>query len=287
MKNSKIVLGTAQFGLNYGINNPIGKPCADTVFEILDKAAILGISELDTADGYGEATEVLRRYFLKAPHCFNLMSKCSLQDELSFTEIFNESLKRLGVGTMEGYYFHRFSDFVNFKDFNQVHLLKKAGKLKHLAVSLYTDEDLEIASEHPEVDLIQLPFNILDRGRHKVELLKKAKSHNKKIYVRSVFLQGLFFMSVDKLPPKLRCFEKVITEISLLAEEYNMSIEELCLNYVYHKDFIDKLVLGIDSSAQLTANLNSLHSVFPKELEHCLEQIQLSDLSLLNPNNWN
>jgi aryl-alcohol dehydrogenase-like predicted oxidoreductase len=283
---SKIVLGTVQFGLDYGINNSSGKPNETNVFEILNQANRFGVNELDTADGYGEATNVLRRYFQQTQNTFKIMTKFSLRDSLSFEEIFNQSLARLGVSSIDGYYFHSFSDFLKFEEFGQVHSLKKSGKLKNLAVSLYSDDDLEIAAEHPEVDIIQLPFNILDRGERKITLLKKAKSLNKKIYVRSVFLQGLFFISPSRLPPKLQSLEKVIFEIQQLAEQYRMNIEKICLNYVYHKNYIDKLVLGVDSSVQLAANINSIQSSFSHELEQKLEQILVSDTSLLNPSNW-
>jgi len=43
-EKTKLILGTVQFGLNYGINNSVGKPSKIEVFNILDEAAIQGIS---------------------------------------------------------------------------------------------------------------------------------------------------------------------------------------------------------------------------------------------------
>jgi aryl-alcohol dehydrogenase-like predicted oxidoreductase len=59
---SKICLGTAQFGLEYGINNQVGKPVESEVFKILDYANQQGVYNLDTADKYGSALEVLGAY---------------------------------------------------------------------------------------------------------------------------------------------------------------------------------------------------------------------------------
>lgn len=286
MNISKIVLGTAQFGFDYGVNNSTGKPSEKSVAEILNFAKSKGIDELDTADGYGESADVLGRYFIEHKNSFKVMTKFSKSNELNFSEIFNESIRRLQIEKLEGYYFHRFSDFLGFDEYDQVHSLKKSGKLKKLAVSLYSNEDLEIASEHPEIDLIQLPFNLLDRGERKVELLMKAKKLGKQIYVRSAFLQGLFFMDPAKLPAKLQPFGETIREIRELAEFYQMSVEEVCLNYVYHKNYIDKVVIGVDSCAQLEKNVNSLHESFSKDLELKLEQLIVNDVSLLNPSNW-
>ena len=33
---SKLILGTVQFGINYGINNKIGKPSSNEIKKILD-----------------------------------------------------------------------------------------------------------------------------------------------------------------------------------------------------------------------------------------------------------
>lgn len=283
---SKIILGTVQFGLNYGINNPEGKPPEEEVFKILDLAGKFGIQEIDTADGYGSAVRVLGRYFKEYPGAFKVMSKFSRNNKKTFLELFSESLERLCLSRLEGYYFHSFSDFVNFDEFDQVHLLKKSGKLNSLAVSLYTDDELEIAATHPEVDVIQMPFNLLDRGPRKIKLLEKAKSLNKKIYARSVFLQGLFFMSVSRLPVKLHSLKNTLSDVQQLASRNKMSMQELCLNYVLHKNFIDKVVIGIDSTFQLNENMNSIHGSFPGGLEKEIEKMVVKDLNLLNPSHW-
>ena len=54
MKN-KIILGTAQFGLDYGINNQNGKVSDKDVDQILNYAFESGIKELDTASSYGNS----------------------------------------------------------------------------------------------------------------------------------------------------------------------------------------------------------------------------------------
>ena len=56
---SKIVLGTVQFGLPYGIANTLGQPSFKTVKEILTLAYDHGIDTLDTAASYGESEIVL------------------------------------------------------------------------------------------------------------------------------------------------------------------------------------------------------------------------------------
>ena len=52
--NNKLVLGTVQFGCQYGINSA-GRPDEKTVLEILDLAYHYGITKFDTSSAYGNA----------------------------------------------------------------------------------------------------------------------------------------------------------------------------------------------------------------------------------------
>lgn len=284
----KLVLGTVQFGLYYGINNSLGKPSLENVFAILDRAFQFGIEELDTADAYGDSAEVLSAYFKHSPlKKFKVMSKFITDDEFSFDNSLERSCKRLGLDFLEGYYFHRFEDFKKFEDFSSVRELKASGKLKKLAVSLYSLDDLKVAVHSKEVDIIQLPFNIFDCSVEKINLLIEAKKNNKAIYVRSVFLQGLFFKDLNLLPPKLFPLKDALIELHRLVEHYKVDMEELCLNFAVQQDYIDKVVIGVDTVAQLESNVFSIKKQLPIELINEVLNIKISSPELLNPVNWN
>ena len=60
---SKLILGTVQFGLNYGIANSEGKPDLNKVRAILRCAADHGIRILDTAAAYGDSETVIGTVF--------------------------------------------------------------------------------------------------------------------------------------------------------------------------------------------------------------------------------
>ena len=92
-------------------------------------------------------------------------------------------------------------------------------RLNLLGVSIYSNDELEAAIEGSELDVIQLPFNVLDRSARKIELLKKARRRNKKVYARSAFLQGLFFMDPMGLPVKLLPLSEQLLRIQRLASE--------------------------------------------------------------------
>ena len=284
----KLVLGTVQLGLNYGINNSAGKPSLKTAFDIINRSYELGIDEIDTADAYGEAVSIISTYLSQNPNQkFKVMSKFIGNDDMSYREAFDQSCKKLGLESLDGYYFHRFQDFKKFCDFDYIQDLKRESRLGKFAVSLYSIEELELAIDSNEVDVIQLPLNIFDRSEEKVDLLKRAHSKNKLIYVRSVFLQGLFFKNVNNLPPKLYPLRSALIELYHLVDAYKVDMEDLCLKYVLDLSFVDKVIIGVDSVTQLERNVKSITSKIPDELIDRVLKIKINNPELLNPVNWN
>ena len=65
----KIVLGTTQFGMEYGINNRRGRIPEGEVFEILNEVSNSGLCMLDTAYAYGDG-EILIGNFVKESICW-------------------------------------------------------------------------------------------------------------------------------------------------------------------------------------------------------------------------
>ena len=59
----KYVLGTAQFGLNYGISNNTGKVSSTNIEKIFRTAIDQGVNYLDTANVYGDAEDKIGTFF--------------------------------------------------------------------------------------------------------------------------------------------------------------------------------------------------------------------------------
>ena len=57
--NKKLVLGTVQLGMKYGLCNTHGQPTQEESFSILDAALAAGIDTFDTAFAYGTAEDML------------------------------------------------------------------------------------------------------------------------------------------------------------------------------------------------------------------------------------
>ena len=131
---SKICLGTAQFGLDYGINNQVGKLAEAHIKDILDYAWHVGIVHLDAADAYGETLERLGRYFLHSSESFVVHNKFSAPaDRSNIEEKLSRSLKLMNIDEVETYYFHNYFDFINHPSYlDQMVALKTKNLIKRL-----------------------------------------------------------------------------------------------------------------------------------------------------------
>lgn len=282
---SALVLGTVQFGLHYGINNKTGKVTTDQVLDLLKLAWESGIREIDTAQGYGNSEEILGDCFKKIPHNFIVHSKFSglhkpIQDTI------NDSLKRLGIPKLGYLYFHQYSDYKTYRNENpNGELLVNCDGL---AVSVYDEKEMKVASEDAFVKAIQLPLNVFDASLEKVELIKKCRSLGKKIYVRSVFLQGLLFMTKESLPEKLKNFEDPLRQLnSIIAQKNDLSMRDLALGFVNTITEVDGVLVGVDSSEHLKENLKSKDLKLSHSIISEIQKIKIQDKNLLLPKNWN
>lgn len=274
----KLVLGTVQFGLQYGVNSA-GRPSEEAVKSILAEAAKGGITTLDTSSAYGNSEEILGEC-VTPEETFKIVSKYP-KGETPVKEIFNASLKRLKVDALYGYLLHHFEVYKNNpKVWEEFVALKESGKVKKIGFSLYTPDELEfILNNKSSFDLIQVPFNIFDKKF--LPFMKELHDRGVEIHVRSTFLQGLFFKDRNALPEKLQPMKKYLLQLDEFSKESGLSISEITLNYNLQNPYIDGVLIGVDNVEQLQMNLNSVKET-PIDIE-----VEVKEQELLNPVNWN
>lgn len=284
---SKFILGTVQFGLNYGINNKVGRPEQSSVFRIFDLARESQINTLDTAEAYGNAHEVIGKYHLSGISKFNINTKfSSVNSEMFFNQVIN-ACNTMAIDKIDTCFYHSFQEFKNqsFKSYYDKLLTK--GLIKNIGVSIYTNEEFEAVINDPSVNVIQIPFNLFDNFSHRGELILKAKSVGKTIQVRSIFLQGLFFMEPDALKGNTAGLKEELVVLKNIAKDFNITISDLCIRYAFHHKEIDNIIIGVDTSEQLQSNINSSRNIISTEVIDCINKIQVKNTSLLYPYNWN
>jgi aryl-alcohol dehydrogenase-like predicted oxidoreductase len=282
----KLILGTVQLGIPYGINNSIGKPSSYVAHEILNLAYESGIYFLDTAQAYGDSQKVIGNYLDSQPkRKFKVFSKIKLDNEKSVKDQIIQIKVEIKDHDLISLSCHQFSDIF----LSQSQILKdyKVQKvINHIGVSVYSNDEFSQAIESDLVDLIQIPFNIFDNWSIRGELIQKAKEYGKEVHVRSVFLQGLFFRDINILPLMLKPLTDSLRHLHHLAQEYELSIGEMALGYALSFNQIDKVLIGVESPEQLKQIINHANRPLDTKLIQKLSAMQVPHLELIDPRNW-
>ena len=286
---NKLILGTVQMGLNYGINNSLGKVTFENSCDILLKAFELGIDELDTAEAYGNAHQVIGDFHRLNPNIkFKVVTKIPHDGDVDKTEQkIRTYINDLNVDYLEILMFHSFDTYQKNKQIIPVLTnLKNQGIIKNIGVSVYTNSQIETLLLDDEITVVQMPFNLLDNESIRGDLMTKLKAKGKIIHTRSAFLQGLFFKE-DSDDGSI--FQKLYNELNTIkdiAKEENISISNLALSYCLCQENIDQVLIGVDSVSQLMENLKALnYKIEPKAVAK-INAIKVKDLDLLNPSLW-
>ena len=183
---------------------------------------------------------------------------------------------------------HNFNDLTQSPKSLDILLELKQNKLvKNIGVSIYTKDELEYSSNIKELDTIQTPFNLLDNKNLRGNSIDSAIDKGKKIQIRSVFLQGLFFKSPENLPQKLTPLNIYIKEIIQICNDYKITITELSLMYAIYSYNFETILIGVEDKQQLLNNLNIYKKLKPiSGVFHQIDKIFVENPILLNPINW-
>ena len=290
LHKAQLVIGTVQFGMNYGINNTVGKPSIDNVRQILSEAKDNGITELDTAQAYGDSEDCIYKALGTDVNEYTIHSKFLLKRQNTSDQIddlLKLSLKTLHVNKLGYFFFHDFSEF----DINRNKKMSSDFLINHslgLGVSLYSIDELKKAVDTPWINAIQLPVNIFDYSDEKLKLLSEASARGQKIYCRSVFLQGLFFKNPAALPAQLQPLKSYLLELQKIAKTEHLSVADLALGFAKNIASLDVVLVGVDTVSQLNENIKSFNVELSTEVLSKLKNLNVKEhVHLLHPKNWN
>ena len=286
----KIILGTAQFGLNYGINNKNNKPNLEEVFKILNFAYSNGIRTLDTADSYGNAELIISDFIKKFPKKkFKIITKnCPTKvSENNITERILSSCDSFNVQQLYGFMFHNLKGLKRkVRLYDKLLSLKEEGIIKNIGISLYENDEIEyVLKNFYNFDFIQIPFNILDNENMRFKHILDAKKKNIKIHARSVYLQGLFFKELNFIKKKFKDLEPGLSLIKNKLKNENILMEEFALKYVLEKKYINKVLIGVDNYCQIKENIKICNISTNLNFDF-ISNIKLKNNEMLYPKNW-
>lgn len=286
---SKLALGTVQFGTDYGINSGI-KVDPNEVTNIINCARNNDISLLDTAQLYGSSEKVLGDVNTQD---FDIVTKSRGFDQEVITEkeavlVINDlhkSLKLLKQKSLYAFLVHHGEDLLKPGGeiiFNQLQTLKNQGLVNKIGISAYIDNQLIEIIDRFDIDIIQLPMNILDSRLIENGLLNKIYSKNIEIHTRSVFLQGLLLMDLDKRPKYFERWSRLWKFWYEWLADNKLSPLEASIRYMISKPEISRVLVGVDNRDQLQSIINAVDGNLPP----IPEELSTNDPDLLNPGNW-
>jgi aryl-alcohol dehydrogenase-like predicted oxidoreductase len=282
---SKVILGTVQLGLNYGIHNRSGKPDQHQSTEILRKAYQYGIHLLDSAEAYGDSLKVIGTFLrgdgVASPK-FKLVSKF-IDDGDNVENKLKYALEELQIPSLYGYLYHQYQDYLGGRHREPLRRLKALGLINNIGVSIYDVAALKEVMHDEDITIIQIPFNIFDCSEEKLELFMKAQSLGKQIHCRSVFLQGLFFLKPEELMGNLIALKQPLQMLHAYASDLGVAVRDLCLNFVLHQSMIDHVIIGVETVRQLDENM---HCITESPLVEAIPFFEIQNKTLLNPSNW-
>ena len=284
----KLALGTAQFGLKYGLANAADKVPRDMVEQLLKVASAFNITMLDTAIAYGDSEQVLGLHNLAK---FEIVSKLPavpsncLNVEEWVLEQTMSSLKRLKTDKLNDLLLHRPAQLLGTngeKIYKSILKLKEQGMVDQIGVSVYGPDELSELIKRFDFDVIQAPMNIFDRRMENTGMLKHLKKTGVTIHIRSAFLQGLLLMPIEKMPVYFAPWAPLIKQYHQWLNQQSLSPLQACLSYLNQHSDIDKIIVGVDNIWQLKQIIAAIDT----PITDIPDFLQSTDEGLLNPSRW-
>jgi len=263
----ELCLGTAQFGLNYGVTNSDGQVDKIEIQNILAAAATNDISYLDTAQAYGEAESLLGsckpknfsfRIASKLPAQPNNLWGIERQD--IWEKAFQQTLRNLQVSNIDSFFLHNADDLKypnrNFL-LDWLLSLQDRKLVRRIGVSIYCASDLE-GLPLSLFQIVQLPLSIYDQRLLLDGTISKLSKAGIAIHARSVFLQGLILQSHLNWPLFLsQQFKHHHAACELEAKANNLNMLDVALKFLRDVDQLEAVIVGVTKTSEFAAIIKS------------------------------
>jgi len=288
---SKIGLGTAQWGMQYGVSNKQGQTHPEEVNRILKVAQSAGISLLDTASLYGNAEQALGksnlssfRVITKTPKFGkDLVSKVGVE---CIVRTFNTSLQKLGLKSVYGLLIHDADDIFapnGSQLIDALEQLKSQGFVSKIGISVYSSSQIKKAFDYFKPDIIQVPINVLDQRLIQDGTISRLSGLGIEVHARSAFLQGLLLMSInDDMPKYFEPWMPLLSKWHRFCSDKLILPLQAALGFVCGLKDVSYALVGVQNQYQLKEILDDSIALYSADFE----QFASDDLKLLDPSVW-
>lgn len=285
----KLAIGTANFGMPYGVLSDGNALSPEVVDAILNKGLKEGINTVDTAFGYGTSVEVLEKYFSeKTKINISVINKFSLKDD------FNVVLSRLKQ-FIEHTQIESFDTLLIHDPQNislvQPDLLRKFMEellskniTKKIGVSIYHLDELKQFQNIFPSSVVQCPINPFNQAFLTPEARDYFLHHNIEVHARSLFLQGVLLS--ETLPVSLKKLNPYFHKFKALVKEAGLSALIFLLAWANQCTIIRKWIFGLSSLNDFKEIIEGATCV-PNYLPFDFSSFINVQAPLIDPRNWN
>lgn len=293
---SRLVLGTAQLGMPYGIANKTGQPDLNSAIAIIETAWQGGIRQFDTAQGYGDSEMVLGKALQvlgitnQAKITTKLDPSLDYSDWKSVENSINRSLDNLKIPSLHCLMMHREEMIDHFHEgiIDTLNNCVDKGLIQYVGISVYSPSRAIQAMKHKSVKVIQLPANILDHRFRAHGVFRLAEQKDVSVYIRSIFLQGLILSSAAELPERIKSAKAVIENLELFCLENRIRPDVLAISYIKRKYPSAYIIFGAESVKQVEENMVNWEYSINSEMMRMVEsRFSEVDERIVNPVCWN
>jgi len=285
----KIGLGTVQFGLRYGVANQFGQVSKSDAGSILSVARKHQVDTLDTAVSYGDSERILGELGVKDLRIITKLPSVPIDYPDVFEWVLSNvklSLQKLKLTSLHALLLHDSSQLTGSRGesiYKALLELKRQKLINKIGVSIYDPMELDDVIKDFRVDLIQAPFNILDRRLWNSGWMHRLKRCGVEIHVRSAFLQGLLLMRFEDRPAFFSRWDHLWSSWSEWTRVSNVSPLRACIQFLMAYPQIDRIIVGVESASQLEEIVTASKL---GALEGIPEFIFAEAETLLNPFRW-
>ena len=296
---SRFQLGTVQLGMTYGLGDHTAKPTKEYAFSLLDQAMAGGVNTLDTANNYGDSEKVIGEWLKTVPAekrpflitkigPFDHSSKQALRADIRRQT--EGCLRDLGVEKLDMLMVHNFEDFEKSPETVRETFLemKCEGLIGMTGISAYSRHDYK-AIAASGFDAVQIPLNVFDWERIDDGGVQAMADAGMMIFVRSVYLQGLVFLTPETLDPRMDFALPYLNKFIDFCKEFEMSPAVLALSFVLSLDGISATVLGVQTNEQMAQNctlFENVRKLTPAQMQKLHDAFSGIDPRVINPGCW-
>jgi len=295
---SRLMLGTVQFGMPYGVANRTGQPDYRDVLNIVAAAIEGRVNCFDTAAVYGNSEQVLGRALRElgvAEQVFVVtkvrpLNPAELADSALASRAIEQSVASsrslLGIDCLPVVLFHREADAAYLDELGK---LKERGWLRFAGVSC--DNRPGPAAEfvvRGNVSALQIPANVADPRHQRSGIFHDAAAAGVAVFIRSVYLQGLLVMPEENVPPSLHAIISVRRKLAKIAGDGGMPLAELAVRYMLAQRGVTCVLTGVETVAQVKENVAIFErGPLPADMVHAIDAAS-PDLpeAIVTPSMW-